>query len=50
MKQLLTLMTTLLMAMSINVQKLMTNLVLPSEPYDMVKVEGGKATIFNINQ
>ena len=50
MKQLLTLMTTLLMAMSINVQKPMTNLVFPSEPYNMVKVEGGKATIFNINQ
>jgi levanase/fructan beta-fructosidase len=28
----------------------MTNLVFPSEPYDMVKVKGGKATIFNINQ
>ena len=27
----------------------MTNLVFPSEPYDMVKVKGGKATIFEIN-
>ena len=28
----------------------MTNLVFPSEPYDMVKVKGGKATIYEINQ
>jgi levanase/fructan beta-fructosidase len=27
----------------------MTNLVFPSEPYNMVKVKGGKATIFEIN-
>ena len=27
----------------------MTNLVFPSEPYDMVKVKGGKSTIFEIN-
>ncbi len=26
----------------------MTNLVFPSEPYDMLKVKGGKATIYNI--
>ena len=26
----------------------MTNLVFPSEPYDMVKVKGGKATIYDI--
>ena len=27
----------------------MTNLVFPSEPYNMLKVKGGKATIFEIN-
>ncbi len=27
----------------------MTNLVFPSEPYNMVKVKGGKATIYSIN-
>ena len=28
----------------------MTNLVFPSEPYNMIKVKGGKATIFEIKQ
>ena len=28
----------------------MTNLVFPSEPYNMLKVKGGKATIYKINQ
>ena len=28
----------------------MTNLVFPSEPYKMIKVKGGKATIFEIKQ
>jgi levanase/fructan beta-fructosidase len=27
----------------------MTNLVFPSEPYNMIKVKGGKATIYEIN-
>ena len=26
----------------------MTNLVFPSEPYNMIKVKGGKATIYEI--
>ena len=28
----------------------MTNLVFPSEPYNMIKVKGGKATIYEINK
>ena len=28
----------------------MTNLVFPSEPYNMIKVKGGKASIYEINQ
>jgi len=27
----------------------MTNLVFPSEPYNMIKVKGGKATIYEVN-
>ena len=28
----------------------MTNLVFPSEPYNMIKVKGGTASIYEINQ
>jgi levanase/fructan beta-fructosidase len=28
----------------------MTNLVFPNEPYNIIKVKGGKATIFEINK
>jgi len=28
----------------------MTNLVFPSEPYNNIKVKGGKATIYEINK